>query len=166
MPIADRLGEALKLLRSRRGWPQKQLAARAGITRGMVSSYEKGRQTPTLLTLERMLKALEADLCDLFCALEFVNGRQPAGHDLSARFQPGQGVVKSFRTAGRQRPDVDASAAEERPPGGDAAGGSGGTGGAGGAPRLSEDLERALSDTVGGVHRLLRHVLLEHRKPH
>jgi transcriptional regulator with XRE-family HTH domain len=150
MPVTERLGEALKLLRSRRGWPQKQVAALAGITRGMVSSYEKGRQTPILITLERLLKALDADLCDLYCALEFVNGRQPVGHDLSPRFQPGQ--AKPLKAAARQRTD---DAGEPREPGDDTRG----------APQLSADLERALSDTLGGVHRLLRHVLLEQRKP-
>src|SRR5258708_1829245 len=90
MPIAKTLGEALKLLRTRRGWPQKQLAAAARITKGMVSSYEKDKQLPTLVTLGKILNALDADLCDLYCAIEFVDGTQRPVHDLSERFRLGQ----------------------------------------------------------------------------
>jgi transcriptional regulator with XRE-family HTH domain len=152
MPITIRLGEALKLLRNRRGWPQKQVAAIAGITRGMVSSYEKGNQTPTLGTLEKILKALEADLCDLYCALEYVSGRQRPGHDLSPQFQIGQ--ARAPKAAARKRSDTDAANAKGQEPGDDSKG----------TPELSADLERALSDAMAGVHLLVRH-FLQQRKP-
>jgi transcriptional regulator with XRE-family HTH domain len=153
MPIVEGLGEALKLLRNRRGWPQKQLAADAGITRGMVSSYEKGKQIPTFGTLEKMLKALEGDFCDLHCAVEFVNGRAPTVHGLSPQFQPG--LARSSKVAARKQPDPRPASAKEREPSGEPQS----------APQSSEDLERALSDTVASVHRLLRHVLLGPVKP-
>jgi transcriptional regulator with XRE-family HTH domain len=152
MSIAAHLGEALKLLRTRRGWPQKQVAAMAGITRGMVSSYEKGKQTPTLVTLEKILKALEADLCDLYCAFEYVTGGQRPGHDLSPRFHLGQATAP--RAAARKRSNTDAANAKGGEPGDDSKD----------TPELSAELERALSDAMAGVHQLLRQVL-QHRKP-
>lgn len=75
MPRFDNLGPALRYLRLHGGpEPRKQLevADRAGVTRGMLSSYEKGRRDPTLRTLERLLGALEADLVQLDWALRMV----------------------------------------------------------------------------------------------
>lgn len=133
MPIIDNLGQALQLLRTRRGWPQKKLAAAARITKGMVSSYEKGKQRPTLVTLNKILKALGADLCDLFWAVEFVNGRQRPVHDLSAHFQ--LGAPGSLR-ATAWRP-VDASAEAGEP-----------DGEPGREPRLPEPIETALRKAI------------------
>jgi transcriptional regulator with XRE-family HTH domain len=149
MSFAEDLGEALKLLRTRRGWPQKQLAGAARITKGMVSSYEKGKQAPTLFTLDRILTALEADLCDLYWAIEFVNGKQRPVHDLSEQFQIGQ--ARSPRTTVRRPPAASAASAEEGEPGGE--------------PQLPDHLERALRDAMAGVHQIARHLLLSAKKP-
>lgn len=149
MSFAKHLGEALKLLRSRRGWPQKQLAAAARITRGMVSNYESGKQAPTLATLDRILAALKADLCDLYCAIEFVNGRQLPVHELSAQFQPGQ--ARSLQVAARNPPGPRATADEP--------------GEHQGEPRLPESVETALSDAMASIHLLVRFALLAAGKP-
>jgi len=153
MGIAEGLGEALKWLRNRRGWPQKQLAAAAGITKGMVSGYERGHQKPTLPTVEKILTALGADFCDLHCAFEFVNGRPAAVHELSAHFQPGQ--ARSPKVAARKRPDARSAGPAPHEPGGETPG----------EPQLSEDVERVLRDTVAGVHQLLRFAFLGTAKP-
>src|SRR4030081_3353901 len=91
MAMSD-VGEALKWLRERRGWPQKQLAAVAEVTPAMISGYERDRQSPNLNTLEKLLRALGGGLCDLLFAIESLNGRQPVGHDLSPPFRPGQAI--------------------------------------------------------------------------
>jgi transcriptional regulator with XRE-family HTH domain len=78
MPRFDQIGAALRYLRLHGGSaPSKQLeiAARADVTRGMLSSYERGHQVPTLPTLDRLLGALDADLVKLQWALHRV---QPA----------------------------------------------------------------------------------------
>lgn len=78
MPRFDQIGAALRYLRLHGGpEPRKQLeiAARAGVTRGMLSSYERGHQEPALTTLDRLLDALGADLVKLQWALRRV---QPA----------------------------------------------------------------------------------------
>jgi transcriptional regulator with XRE-family HTH domain len=153
MPTAKELGEALKFLRSRRGWPQKQLAARSKVTKGMVSSYERGKQTPTLYTLAKMARALDADLCDFYCALEIVNGRPADVHGLSAQFQPGQ--PRPAKLASRRPSDGPTARASARDPGGEAES----------EPQLPADLERALSEMITGGHKLLRHLLSGIAKP-
>lgn len=79
MPRFDQIGAALRYLRLHGGpEPRKQMeiAARADVTRGMLSSYERGNQVPALKTLDRLLDALGADLVKLQWALRRV---EPAG---------------------------------------------------------------------------------------
>lgn len=72
------LGHALRWLRDRHGRKQYQVASAAGITKGMLSAYETGRQKPSLDTLEKLLDTLGCDLFDLHNALQIVNGRPTA----------------------------------------------------------------------------------------
>ncbi len=72
------LGRALRWLRDRQGKRQYQVADAAGITKGMLSAYETGKQKPSLDTLEKILAALECDLNDLHNALQIVNERPEA----------------------------------------------------------------------------------------
>lgn len=69
------LGQALRWLRDRQGKKQYNVAESAGITKGMLSAYETGRQRPSLDTLEKILDTLGCDLNDLHNALQIVNGR-------------------------------------------------------------------------------------------
>jgi transcriptional regulator with XRE-family HTH domain len=69
------LGHALRWLRDRHSRKQYQVADAAGITKGMLSAYETGRQKPSLDTLEKLLDTLGCDLYDLHNALQIVNGR-------------------------------------------------------------------------------------------
>jgi transcriptional regulator with XRE-family HTH domain len=73
--VLNGLGQALRWLRERHGRKQYQVADTAGITKGMLSSYETGRQRPSLETLEKVLNTLRCDLHDLHNALQIVNGR-------------------------------------------------------------------------------------------
>lgn len=80
----DDIGAALRFLRLQApGGPvkQKEVALRAGVTKGMLSSYERGKQEPSLKTLARLLAALGADLLRLDWALRVVGaspGAEPA----------------------------------------------------------------------------------------
>ena len=69
------LGQALRWLRDRQGKKQYNVAEAAGITKGMLSAYETGRQRPSVETLEKVLDTLKCDLNDLHNALQIVNGR-------------------------------------------------------------------------------------------
>ena len=74
-PILSGLGHALRWLRDRRGRKQYEVAESAGITKGMLSAYETGRQRPSLETLEKILDTLGCDLNDLHNAIQIINGR-------------------------------------------------------------------------------------------
>jgi transcriptional regulator with XRE-family HTH domain len=74
-PILNGLGQALRWLRDRQSKKQYQVADAAGITKGMLSAYETGRQRPSLETLEKILDTLGCDLNDLHNAIQIINGR-------------------------------------------------------------------------------------------
>jgi transcriptional regulator with XRE-family HTH domain len=78
MSIFNGLGRALRWLRDRRGKRQYQVADGAGITKAMLSAYETGKQKPSIDTLEKILVALDCDLNDLHNALQIVNERPEA----------------------------------------------------------------------------------------
>lgn len=59
------LARALKTLRTRVGWTQKDLADKAGVSKASISSYESQRRVPTLETATRIADALDASLDDL-----------------------------------------------------------------------------------------------------
>ena len=89
--ILNGLGPALRWLRDRRNRKQYQVAGEAGITKGMLSAYETGRQRPSLDTLDKILDTLGCNLNDLHNALQIVNGRptvplrsEPRGFGLKA----------------------------------------------------------------------------------
>jgi transcriptional regulator with XRE-family HTH domain len=66
------LGAALRLLRIRRDLSQTRVAAASGITKAMISSFETGKQIPSLNSLGAILRALESDLRDLQAILDHV----------------------------------------------------------------------------------------------
>ena len=55
----------IKKLRAGRGWTQKELAERAGISHGYLARLETARQDPTLGVLEKLAKALKVKVADL-----------------------------------------------------------------------------------------------------
>jgi transcriptional regulator with XRE-family HTH domain len=80
----EHLGPALRLLRERRFWKQKELARRAGVTRSRMSAYELGRRLPSLRTLHRLLQALGVDLRHLHAALHAIQEQQERSHKPSS----------------------------------------------------------------------------------
>jgi len=128
------LGPALRWLRDRRGRKQYQIAGEAGITKGMLSAYETGRQRPSLETLDKILATLGCDLNDLHNALQIINGRPtvPVRPAPRPAFSPRQGGEPD---EGR---GVDVYAV------------------LGLSEELPEQEERALSEMLGGFYRFLR----------
>ena len=61
MSRPDLLGPALRRLRLERDERQREVAQRAGLTRPMLSNYERGRRRPSPRNLAALLQALEAD---------------------------------------------------------------------------------------------------------
>jgi transcriptional regulator with XRE-family HTH domain len=60
--IAHELGRSVRHLREQRGWSQARLAEAARMTQSAVARFEAGGTVPTLPILERLARALGADL--------------------------------------------------------------------------------------------------------
>ena len=136
--ILNGLGPALRWLRDRRGKKQYQVASTAGITKGMLSAYETGRQRPSLETLDKILETLQCNLNDLHNSLQIVNGR-PGELIRPAELGAAEAAGRSSGEAGRllERP-VDIYRALQL------------------EERLPVEEERAYSEMLDGFHRLLR----------
>ncbi|HLF78154.1 MAG TPA: helix-turn-helix transcriptional regulator [Dehalococcoidia bacterium] len=59
-------GRRLKELRLQRGLSQEELAFRSGLHRTYVSSTERGQRNVSLVNIERLARALDVELGDLF----------------------------------------------------------------------------------------------------
>ena len=64
--IRVRFGQRLRQLRRARGWSQEELAFRAGLHRTYVSSTERGQRNVALVNLEKLSKALEVEMAEMF----------------------------------------------------------------------------------------------------
>jgi transcriptional regulator with XRE-family HTH domain len=128
--VLNGLGQALRWLRERYGKKQYQVADSAGITKGMLSSYETGRQRPSIETLEKVLETLGCDLHDLHNALQIVNGRPQI-------LRPRSGEMAEPVTAIR-RPDVYRALGLKN--------------------SLPVEEERAIGQILDGFHQLLRFI--------
>jgi len=71
-PPRSVLGEALRRLRTDRRLLQRDVAARAGINRPMLSAYESGKVEPKFDGLVRVLEAMGANLGYLGTYMELV----------------------------------------------------------------------------------------------
>ncbi len=71
------LGSALRTLRLQKQRKQAGLCEATGITKGMLSSYETGRQLPSMKTLLTVLVGLGCDFHDLQDTLDYLAGKPP-----------------------------------------------------------------------------------------
>src|SRR5439155_17125415 len=60
--IRTRLGAAVKACRARRRLTQEQLAERSSLSYEFIGEIERGDANPTILTLERVAKALDVSI--------------------------------------------------------------------------------------------------------
>lgn len=70
------LGPTLRRLRRLRGLSQREVARAAGVTRPMISAYERERTLPSVETLDRLLATLGTSLEELG---RFLRERRGAG---------------------------------------------------------------------------------------
>ena len=138
-PILNGLGQALRWLRDRRGRKQYEVAETAGITKGMLSAYETGRQRPSLETLEKILDTLGVDLNDLHNAIQIINGR-PEGMRRRGEGAGGdaEGAPAAAAPLASERLDVQRILGRRQ--------------------ALPPEEERALSEMLDGFHRFLRYL--------
>lgn len=142
-PILNGLGHALRWLRDRRGKKQYQVAEAAGITKGMLSAYETGRQRPSLETLEKILSTLGCDLNDLHNAIQIINGRPEGmkrrGEGVGVEEEEEEGTPAAASAAGRiDKLDMKRILGRRE--------------------LLPVEEERALGEMLDGFHRFLRYL--------
>jgi len=64
--ICVRIGERVRSLRTKKGWSQRMLADHAQIEQAHLARLELGQVEPGVIVLERIARALGADLAELF----------------------------------------------------------------------------------------------------
>jgi transcriptional regulator with XRE-family HTH domain len=69
------LGTTLRALRESRGFSQAELAHRAGVGKSQVSKYERGKELPQLVSLEKLLDALGSEPLTLFYTAHLLRHR-------------------------------------------------------------------------------------------
>ena len=74
MKAQTQLGMRIRFLRKRLGWSQEDLALEASVNKNYISDLENGRRNPSLDILERIAKALNITLCELFRGVETIPG--------------------------------------------------------------------------------------------
>lgn len=60
------LGIRIRQLREQKGWSQDKLAEEAGISRQVVSNYERNKFNQLVKTCEKIALAFEINLAELF----------------------------------------------------------------------------------------------------
>jgi len=70
MEIKQMIGTRIKDIRIQKGLTQEQLAEKTDINSKYLSSIERGKENPTLNTLIKVAKALDASFDDVFSQLE------------------------------------------------------------------------------------------------
>jgi transcriptional regulator with XRE-family HTH domain len=138
MPIFDGLGRSLRWLRERQLKRQYQVAEGAGITKAMLSAYETGKQKPSLDTLEKILDALTCDLNDLHNALQIVNGRPERMRSAASGREHWRAPGDKTADGGGLDPNLYDILGVDEP--------------------LPQPEEQALSEMLGGFHKLLRYL--------
>jgi transcriptional regulator with XRE-family HTH domain len=64
--ILRAFAQKMKRLRLEKGWTQEELALKADLHRTYIGSIERYERNVSLLNIERIAKALEADIKDFF----------------------------------------------------------------------------------------------------
>lgn len=63
--ILKRFGDNVKKCRKRKNWSQDKLADKAGLHRTYIGSIERGERNVSLINIERIAKALDAEIENL-----------------------------------------------------------------------------------------------------
>lgn len=77
----DRIARRLLAEREQRGWSQSDLAARAGVSKAMISKIERGEASPTAALLAKLSGAFELTLATLLARAENEGGRLTRASD-------------------------------------------------------------------------------------
>lgn len=70
--LISSFGTTVRQLRKRQGWSQEALAERADLNRSYVGELERGQAIPSLVTLNKLARALGVSLANLMAHTEHV----------------------------------------------------------------------------------------------
>jgi transcriptional regulator with XRE-family HTH domain len=65
MNAKDRVRKKIVKLRQEKSWTQEKLAIESDIAKSSLCSIESGKQAPTIVTLEKIAKALKVKLSEI-----------------------------------------------------------------------------------------------------
>ena len=72
------VGERIRYFRNLRGWSQETLALQAEINPAFLWHLERGLKSPTIKTLEKIVRALDISLAELFADPQPVDNARDA----------------------------------------------------------------------------------------
>ena len=76
MNIMEKFGMRVKEIRHQLGVSQEELSFRSELHRTYISSIELGKRNVSLVNIEKIARALECDIVDLFTINQQNNGRK------------------------------------------------------------------------------------------
>lgn len=85
MDLKKAFGRRIKTLRDYRGWTQNELAERLGRSVDAVSMIERGKNWPSVQTVEHLATALEISTSDLFDDLARGDVKAPTDNVIIAK---------------------------------------------------------------------------------
>lgn len=71
--IVEEVGKRIRFFRKERGLSQEKLALKAGMDRAYLAGIEAGKRNVTILSLEKILNALEISMKEFFDFAENVD---------------------------------------------------------------------------------------------
>ena len=96
-PIEIDLGARIRVLRLARGATLRELAGRAGVTESFLSQVERGVASPSIASVQRIARALDQSIAELFAERESVGQVVRAGERRRVAY-PGLGAYDEFLT--------------------------------------------------------------------
>ncbi len=93
--MSDDIATRLQKVRQMHGFSQRELAKRAGVTNSSVSMIEQGRVSPSISSLEKLLKSIPMTLRDFFSFDPYSNAQYfYRQHEIEQEHQQG---IEHFR---------------------------------------------------------------------
>ncbi len=68
--LTQKFGALIRQLRLEKGMSQERLAELCGLHRNYIGAIERAERTPSIITADKLAKALDLTLSDLFLKLE------------------------------------------------------------------------------------------------
>lgn len=66
----NKIGQQIKLYRKKKGYTLEGLSERCGLSTSYLSLLERGKNNPTILTIQEICAALDISISDLFNDIE------------------------------------------------------------------------------------------------